>query len=37
MEIKKRSARVASSIVITLAIMVAVSYLAYLAAPIPST
>ena len=31
MEIKKRSARVASSIVITLAIMVAVSYLAYLA------
>ena len=31
MEIKKRSARVASSLAITLAIMVAVSYLAYLA------
>jgi signal transduction histidine kinase/CheY-like chemotaxis protein len=30
MEIKKRSARVASSLVITLAVMVAVSYLAYL-------
>jgi len=31
MEVKKRSARVASSLVITLAVMVAVSYLAYLA------